>query len=193
MAHALADLRSPFFHRRRLGNRWAGLAALRAASIAVVVSWMMIAAFSVSAEFLPGASVRIGGDVPHPKIFTASDLAALPQRKLEVRDEKGAKEVYQGVAVVELLRRAGAPLGKELRGPKMKIYVLVSAKDGYQAVFALAEFDPGFSDNVILLASARDDKPLNEAEGPLRLIVPQDKRHARWVKQVTGISLQTAP
>ncbi|HTY55991.1 MAG TPA: hypothetical protein VMB26_12350, partial [Candidatus Binataceae bacterium] len=119
----------------------------------VVVGWMMIPAFSVSAQSTPDASVRVAGDVPHPKTFTATELATLPQQKLEVRDEKGTKEVYQGVALVELLRRAGAPLGKELRGPKMKLYIVVDARDGYQVVFALAELDPGFNDNVVLLAS----------------------------------------
>jgi len=75
----------------------------------------------------------------------------------------------------------------------MKLYVVVEAKDGYQAVFALPEFDPAFTDNVIVLADTRDDKPLNDVEGPFRMIVPADKRHARWVRQVTAITLHTAP
>jgi hypothetical protein len=46
-------------------------------------------------------------------------------------------------------------------------------------VFPLAEFDPGFSDQVILVADRRDGQPLNSREGPRRLIVPRDKRPAR--------------
>lgn len=139
------------------------------------------------------AAVRIGGQIAHPRVFVRGDLAAISHRKLEVRDEKGTKTVYEGVAVVELLRRAGVPLGMQLRGAKLKLYVLVEARDGYQVLFALPEFDPGFTDNVIVLADARDGKPLTDAEGPLRLVVPGDKRHARWVRQVSEITVQTAP
>src|ERR1700751_877406 len=53
---------------------------------------------------------------------------------------KGAAVAYEGVSVAELLRRADVPLGKQLRGPRMKLYVVVEAADGYRAVFALAEF-----------------------------------------------------
>jgi hypothetical protein len=69
-----------------------------------------------------------------------------------VSDDQGMKAVYAGTPVAELLKRAGAPLGTELRGPHMKLYVVVKAADGYEAVFALPEFDPDFTDRVILLA-----------------------------------------
>ena len=82
----------------------------------------------------------------------------------------------------EILQRASAPLGKALRGSNMTMCVVAGGSDGYQAVFALAEFDPGFTDQLILVADHRDGQPLNFREGPLRLIVPSDKRPARWVR-----------
>jgi len=42
---------------------------------------------------------------------------------------------------------------------------VVEAADGYRAVFALAEFDPDFTDRVILLADRRDDYPLSSKRG----------------------------
>ena len=45
--------------------------------------------------------------------------------------------------VGEILKRAGAPLGTELRGNAIASYVLASATDGYQVLFSLAELDPG--------------------------------------------------
>ena len=75
----------------------------------------------------------------------------------------------------------------------MKLYVLVKARDGYAAVFALPEFDLGFTDRVIVLADQRDGHPLGNVEGPLRIIVPGEKRHARWVRQVIDIEIGTAP
>jgi len=137
----------------------------------------------------PADTIRIGGEVKNAFALTAGDIAALPHRSVSVADEKNGTEVYQGVPVVELLRRAGAPLGSELRGPEMRLYVLVKAHDGYAAVFALPEFDAGFTDRVILLADCRQGHALGAVEGPLRLVVPGEKRRARWVRQVTEIEV----
>jgi hypothetical protein len=74
----------------------------------------------------------------------------------------------------------------------MKLYVIADASDGYQVVFALAEFDPGFTDQVILLADSSDGHPLSASEGPLRVVVPREKRHARWIRQVIDLDVEEA-
>jgi hypothetical protein len=112
--------------------------------------------------------------------------------RLTVTDDKGASVTYEGVSAVELLRRAGAPLGKQLKGPRLRLYVIVEASDGYQVVFALPEFDPDFTDRVILLADRRDGHALASPEGPFRLIVAGEKRHARWVREVTSLDVREA-
>jgi len=71
--------------------------------------------------------------------------------------------------------------------------VVVKAADGYQAVFALPELDPLFSKKVVLLADRRDGGPLSAKEGPYRLVVPDEARQARWVRQVISIELRTLP
>jgi len=47
-------------------------------------------------------------------------------------------------------------------------------------VIALPELDPAFTDKQIVLALARDGKPLDAKEGPYRLVIPDEKRMARW-------------
>jgi hypothetical protein len=54
----------------------------------------------------------------------------------------------------------------------------------YRVVFALAELDPGYTDRVILLADRADGQPLDSKTGPFRIVVPGEKRMARWVRQV---------
>ena len=90
---------------------------------------------------------------------------------------------------MEILRQAGVKLGEQLRGQEMTTYVLVKAADNYQVVFAVAELDPGFTDRVVFLADQRDGKVLSPTEGPLRMIVPGEKRQARWVRQVTTLTV----
>jgi len=138
------------------------------------------------------APLRISGAVEQPLTFHAQDLAALPRQTLRVKDHEGQERVFEGVVLVELLQRSGVPLGKELRGDRMMTYVVIGAADGYRVVFALPEIDPAFSDRLILLADRRDQQPLSPEEGPLRLIVPGEKRQARWVRQVTAVTIRRA-
>ncbi|MFO0893059.1 MAG: molybdopterin-dependent oxidoreductase, partial [Isosphaeraceae bacterium] len=64
--------------------------------------------------------------------------------------------------------------------------------DGYRAVFALPELDPDFTDRPVLLADRRDGRPLPGKDGPLQVIVPSDKRHSRWVRQVVALRVGRA-
>ncbi|MGO8697257.1 MAG: molybdopterin-dependent oxidoreductase [Limisphaerales bacterium] len=40
-----------------------------------------------------------------------------------------------------------------------------------------------------MLAWSRNNEPLSPTQGPLRLVVPAEKRQARWVRQVTAIDV----
>jgi DMSO/TMAO reductase YedYZ molybdopterin-dependent catalytic subunit len=134
-------------------------------------------------------ALRVIGDVPTHLDLSTADIAAFQRQTIRVIDEKGNPAEYAGVPVAEILQKAGAPLGKELKGPNMALGVVARAADGYTVLFSLTEFDPNFSDRVILLADRRDGKPLDSREGPLRFVVPGDKRHARWIRGVTTLEV----
>ena len=68
--------------------------------------------------------------------------------------------------------------------------VLVEATDGYRAVFLLAELDPELTDRVILLADTKDRQPLPLRERPFRMIVPDEKHQARWVRKVNAVTIR---
>ncbi len=141
----------------------------------------------------PGAAIRrttlaIGGDVTKPTTLTVADLRDLPRTAVKI-DEDGRAIVYEGVLVGELLRRAGAPVGSELRANAMATYVLASANDGYQVVFSLAELDPGLTSNEIIVADTIDGMPLAVRQGPLRIVVPKDARTSRHVRMLERIDV----
>lgn len=135
------------------------------------------------------SALTVGGEVEKPLNFSAEEIAKLPRTTLRAKDHSGAESTFEGVALVEFLKLAGVPLGDKLRGKAVSNFVVVDAADGYRAVFAVPELDPGFSDRVILLADKRDGKPLSEKEGPLRIVVSQEKRQGRWVRQVTRLTV----
>ena len=99
---------------------------------------------------------------------------------------------FEGVPLSEILHLAGAKLKEKLRGDVLADYLLVGAADGYRVVFALPELDAAFTDRLVLLADRRDQKPLSESEGPLRLVIPEEKKRARWVRQVNALTIRHA-
>lgn len=137
-------------------------------------------------------TVRIFGDVPKPLTLTATELAAMPRTKItaSAHNETG---VYEGVTLRELLTRAGVPAGADLRGPALAKTVIVTGADGYRVAFGLAEFDPAFTDRVSILADRKDGGPLAENALPFQIILADEKRPARWVRQVVSIEVRPAP
>jgi DMSO/TMAO reductase YedYZ molybdopterin-dependent catalytic subunit len=100
---------------------------------------------------------------------------------------------YTGVELHQLLSANGVAQGKELRGKHISEYLVVSATDGYRVVFALPELDPQFAQRKIVLAWQKDGHPLPDAEGPLRIIIPDEKHPTRWIRQVRSIRVLAAP
>ncbi len=124
--------------------------------------------------------------------LTAADLDKLPHQSVKVKDKSGEDVVYDGVLLGDVMKKAGLDLDADQHGRGLTRYLLVEAADKYRIVYSLAEIDPAFTDRVILLATARDGKPISDQEGPFRIIVPDDKRPARWVRQVRILTLVDA-
>jgi|HubBroStandDraft_6_1064221.scaffolds.fasta_scaffold264525_3 hypothetical protein len=130
------------------------------------------------------ATLTVSGDIPTPLTLKAEDLAAMPREKASVPDQDGTEIEYEGVPLREILKRAGAPLGGQLRGKALASYVLAKAHDGYQVVFTLGEIDAQFGNQQILVADKRDGKSLFGYQGPFRLVCPHDKAGARSVRML---------
>ena len=120
--------------------------------------------------------------------LTAADFAKLARQQVKATDHEQNVATFEGVLLRDALQPLGLPFGKDLRGKALTIYLLIEAQDGYQVVFTLPELDALFTDKVVLLADRRDGKPLVREEGPLRIVVPDEKRQARWIRQVKSIT-----
>lgn len=136
----------------------------------------------------PSRTLAVAGDVASPLALSAADMKALPRTRVEVKQESRTV-VYEGVLVGELLRRAGAPVGGDLRGDALATYVLVSASDGYQAVFSIGELDPALTANEILVADTVDGQPLTDSQGPFRIVAPKDSRAVRSVRMLERLEV----
>jgi len=54
----------------------------------------------------------------------------------------------------------------------------------------LAELDAGYGNLKVLVADAVAGLKFKPEHGPRRLVVPGDRRHGRWVRQVTRIQVR---
>jgi DMSO/TMAO reductase YedYZ molybdopterin-dependent catalytic subunit len=141
-----------------------------------------------AADFL----LRVNGEVAHPLNLTADDWKKFPRRSVRAKDHDGKEYEFEGVELGEILKLAGVKFGEALRGKDLALFLVVEAADHYRAVFALPELDHAFTDRVVLLADRRDGKPLATNEGSLHLVVPDEKRPARWVRQVVALTIRRA-
>jgi len=124
--------------------------------------------------------------------LSAADLSALPRHELRVVAEGSSDSAtVSGIALWDVLQKAGVPSPEASGRQRAAMYVRLTGSDGQSAVFALVEVDPGFSRRSVLLADRRNGQPLDAVEGPWRAIVPDDLRHARWIRGLAGIELGT--
>ncbi len=153
-------------------------------------SLILVAAACALAQTVPAPAVlAVAGDVPAPLQLKAEDLAKMPRETVSVQEQDGSRIQYEGVPLREVLAKAGAPLGKELRGKALASYVLAKARDGYEVVFTLGEIDASFGNQTILIADKRDGKALFGYQGPFRLVCPNDKAGARSVRMLESLEL----
>jgi DMSO/TMAO reductase YedYZ molybdopterin-dependent catalytic subunit len=141
---------------------------------------------------VPAADARlaVNGDIDKPLSLSLADLRDMPRQTITVMNEHEKKdETYQGVPLAEILKRAGLPQGANLRGPALAISVRAEGADGYAVVFGLGELDSSIEDAGVLVADTLDGQPIPDKLGPLRLVVPHDKRPARWVRMLRAITV----
>jgi hypothetical protein len=75
-------------------------------------------------------------------------------------------------------------------GPALANYVVATGSNGYKAVLALGEIDPSFHPGEVIVADSMEGKPLDAHSGPLKLVVTEDKRPARSVRNLVKYRAQ---
>jgi DMSO/TMAO reductase YedYZ molybdopterin-dependent catalytic subunit len=128
--------------------------------------------------FAQTSLLMVDGEVEKRLALSIEDLRAMPHQRGEV-DDQGQRTTYEGVPLIEILRRAGLNIGRApLRGKALTSVVFAIGGDGFQSLFALAELDSASTERRVLVADARDGRPLSSTEGP--------PAHRRTRGQVSG-------
>jgi hypothetical protein len=163
-----------------------GETAIRSCRLAALLGCVLLTTAVLRAGE-PAITISFAGKAT---ALDAAELAALAHQDVTAFDFHEKKDhTYSGVPVRDLLARAGVEFGEKLRGRALRQVVIVHCRDHYDIVFALAEFDDAFDSRTILLVDRQDGQPLPEGQGPLRLVVPGDKRPARWARMVASLEV----
>ncbi|HEX7815038.1 molybdopterin-dependent oxidoreductase [Dyella sp.] len=153
-----------------------------AVMLCVALSWLPAHADALSAS--ASITLHAGGKT---RTLDRKALDAMPQTQATAAAHEDKPSQWGGVALQDVLAQS-VPHGQSLRGRNLATFVRITASDGYQIVFSVAELDPNFGNTRVILADSKDGQPLDK-DGPYRLIVPGDKRPARWIRNITQIDV----
>lgn len=135
-----------------------------------------------------------------PLVLNRFDLKArLAETTQTVTYNTTVTKTYTGVSLWALVDGQGLVTTAATNGKnrQLEYYVLGTASDGYQAIFALGELDPTFGNKQSQLVYretvAGVSQPLDASDGPFRLTAPGDLRGGRYVSGLTGLEVAAAP
>lgn len=146
------------------------------------------------ATALPAGKFLLIGDVVRPQILDVAALGTLPSKTVDVTFKAGSgtqHHVYTGPLLIDVLAQASPRFDPAIKNDKLRHFISVSASDGYRALVAYGEIDPGFENKDVLLATAEDGRSL-ATDGP-RLVVPGDTSGGRYVSNVVRVFLEKPP
>jgi len=154
---------------------------------ATTLAALLISHIATAAE---APSLKLGGNVEHPQIFTLADLKAMPPTQVDASfgTMHGQEHhVWTGVKLLALIEKAGMKTEKA-KFAVLRHSVLISGNDGYAVALSMGEMEPMAENKPVILAYRSDAAP-TDLPG-LRLVVPNDQHGARQVHDVTEIDVQ---
>ena len=169
-----------------------GMLPRKIAITILYVSLIPLAALSAQQTASVGAStLQLLAPSHAPSSLARDNLKALPHIEISIHNSHtNADEKYAGVRLADLFTKLkmGVPLGSELRGKALAGYIVATGSDGYRAVVALAEIDP----SEVIVADAVNGRALDAHSGPFKLVVTEDTRPARSVRNLVSLELKMA-
>jgi hypothetical protein len=144
----------------------------------------------LAALFLALASLaaRAGSLPPVLKMQGSPDRAITPEsllgdsrRDVRLEDTGGDVAVYHGMALLDVLEKNG--LDTKTMGSQRRLAstcLVATSRDGYTVVFSLGELLMHRSDPRVFLVAETAAGPLEENQGPVRLIVYGDRPRSAY-------------
>ena len=138
---------------------------------------------------IPSTQLKVKGLDGKLITLSSEEFASLPHKTVSVfNSHSKTEEKYSGVPLTDLLAKVGVPLGEQVKGKDFLIGIVAEGTDKYDVLYALAEVDPSIHAGDVLVADSVDDHKL-EKDGAFKMVSTEEKRPARWVRNLTSISV----
>jgi DMSO/TMAO reductase YedYZ molybdopterin-dependent catalytic subunit len=137
----------------------------------------------------PSTSIQLTGLVSHAGTFTLADLQAFPKVTVTINAQPLGAHSFGGALLYSLLQQTGIKTVSTRKNDILRKAVLVTGTDGYSVAIALGEIIPRFANKQVILAYEEDGKPLPQADGFARLVVPGDAFAGRYVSNVAQVAV----
>ena len=125
--------------------------------------------------------------------LTMADLQAMPQRSIKVHNgHSNEDETYTGVGMSDLLAKFGLTLDGAGAQKVYHTYVKAEGTDKYWVLYSASELEPALSTFDSLLALTVDGKPI-VAEGEFKIVEDGQRKPARWVRNLSALTIVTLP
>lgn len=139
--------------------------------------------------------IHVSGDIPRSGMLSIAEMESLGA--VDIRwEHDGEPRESRGVNIEKVIRHFGWDVGaggKQIapkdRRPGWRCVVIAKSADGFRAVYSTAELTAENGPTRAFIVWKQDGKPLDPAEGPLRIIVPTDKKGSRAVRQLVELQV----
>ena len=147
----------------------------------------------------PSTTLTITGLDGVSKMLSVAEMMAMPQSSVTVTNGHTQKqETYGGVAVKDLLALvtpahvvpvAGTDAATRPRvSPRMTV-VVARGTDGFRVAITLCDTDPECRSGQAIVADTVDGRSLT-TDGAFKLILTEDKKPGRWVRNLDALTLK---
>jgi len=162
---------------------------MKATPLVLALATLALASAAEAAPAPITATVTVTGEDGKVLTLGVQDLDALPQASAVISHE-GKTYGFKGALLYEVLKKAGAPIDKEMRGAALSDVVILTAADGYVVTLALSDLEPSIRPSKIILADATAEGAPLDKDGPFRLVIDGDLKPARSERSVVSIEVR---
>jgi DMSO/TMAO reductase YedYZ molybdopterin-dependent catalytic subunit len=142
----------------------------------------------------PSSALYMVGLIKTPTKYDLAALKALKTIQVTVQEHdqsgKAVSTIYSGVLLSDLLASVGGvQVNAKAKNDFLRKGIVAIGTDGYSCIVVGGEIDQRFAHTQVLVAFAQDGKPLADADGFARLIVPGDQAMGRFVSNLTELQV----
>lgn len=123
--------------------------------------------------------------------LSMADLQAMPQRSLRVHNgHNNQDETYTGVGLDDLLAKYGISLANGGAHKVFHSYLKAEGTDKYWVLYSASEVIPELHTWDAIVAVTIDGHPI-QADGEFKMVAGGERRPARWVSNLSSLTVVT--